>query len=36
MDYDLPKPVLVPLEGFLIAVSAVSYAISSQKPTPEA
>ena len=36
MDYDLPKPVLVPLAGFLIAASAVSYAISSRKSTPEA
>ena len=33
MDYDLPKPVLVPLAGFLIAASAVSYAISSRKST---
>lgn len=31
MDYDLPKPILVPLAGFLIVASTVSYVISSRK-----
>ena len=36
IDYDQPKPILVPLAGFLIAASAVSYASSSRKSTPAA
>jgi phosphatidylglycerophosphate synthase len=32
MDYDPPKPILVPLAGFLILASAISYAISPRKP----
>ena len=31
VDYDLPKPILVPLAGFLIVASAISYVISSRK-----
>ena len=30
VDYDLPKPILVPLAGFLIVASAISYVISSR------
>jgi phosphatidylglycerophosphate synthase len=32
MDFDPPKPFLIPLAGFLILASAVSYAISSRNP----
>ena len=30
VDYDLPKPILVPLAGFLIVASAISYVIRSR------
>jgi phosphatidylglycerophosphate synthase len=32
MDYDPPKPFLLPLAGFLILASAVSYAIGMRRP----
>ena len=31
MDFDPPKPILVPLAGFLIFASAVSYAVTSRR-----
>ena len=36
VDYDLPKPILVPLAGFLIVASAIGYVISSRKSTAAA
>lgn len=35
MDFDPPKPVLVPLAGFLILASTVSYAIASRRGEPD-
>ena len=35
MDFDPPKPILVPLAGFLILASAVSYAIPSKRDKPD-
>jgi phosphatidylglycerophosphate synthase len=35
MDFDPPKPILLPLAGFLILASAVSYVFSSLRSTPD-
>lgn len=35
MDFDPPKPVLVPLAGFLILASFVSYALASRGSEPD-